>query len=286
MNRRLAVLRLVAIVAVWLAASAFSSKELSFEDQGLVQAFLTTAQPLITQRQADHTLALLSFDELYAPLPKEQRALLDWMRALTPQQLGHRSRPLGEPPQDTEFERLDGQTCALPDGRTQHLDTQYLPAEVYFAYRAMMADMQRDLGRHLLVESGYRSPAYQLYVLLSFLPKHGYSVTETTRHVALPGYSEHGAPQCQAIDFINQQGINGEDVPAEFEGLPEYDWLTRHAREYGFVLSYPRDNPWDTSFEPWHWHYEPNLPSHQQSVLRLGPAGPRSALTLSERSES
>lgn len=246
--------------AVWLAATGLSPKELSFEDQGLVQAFLATVEPLIAQRKANHSLALLTFTELYAPLPKEQRALLDWVRSLTPQQLGHRSRPLGKVPQDTEFERLDDQQYTTRNHDTKILDTQYLPSEVYFAYQAMMRDMQRDLGHHLLVESGYRSPAYQLYVFLSFVPTHGYSVTETTRFVALPGYSEHGAPQCQAIDFINQEGINGEEVPAEFEGLPEYTWLTQHAGEYGFVLSYPRDNPWDTSFEPWHWHYEPVKP--------------------------
>ena len=249
-----------AVIAVWLAATGFNPKELSFEDQGLVQAFLTTVEPLIAQRKANHSLALLTFDELYAPLPKEQRALLDWMRSLTPQQLGHRSRPLGAAPDDTEFERLDDQRYTTRDHETKTLDTQYLPADVFHAYRLMMREMQRDLGLRLLVESGYRSPAYQLHVFLSFLPKHGYSVKETARFVALPGYSEHGAPQCQAIDFINQEGINGEDVPAEFEGLPEYDWLTKHAGEYGFVLSYPRDNAWDTSFEPWHWHYEPVSP--------------------------
>ena len=120
----------------------------------------------------------------------------------------------------------------------------------------MMAAMQTALGKRLFVESGYRSPAYQLYLFLFYLPKHGDSITETNKFVALPGYSEHGNPHRQAIDFINEEGINGEDHPEEFEALPEYHWLQQHAGKYGFILSYPRDNTSHTSFEPWHWHYE------------------------------
>ncbi|MBI1976669.1 MAG: D-alanyl-D-alanine carboxypeptidase family protein [Candidatus Omnitrophica bacterium] len=126
----------------------------------------------------------------------------------------------------------------------------------------MMDTMERDIGKRLLVESGYRSAAYQLYLFIFYMPKHGYSIQETNRFVALPGCSEHGYPQQQAIDFINQEGINGEDKPEEFEALPEYQWLTEHAGEYGFVLSYPRNNDQNTSFEPWHWSYR----SHQSPV--------------------
>ena len=259
MKRWPAVLTTSSVAAAWLATVAFSVDQFSGVDQTLVTTFLTTVEPLITQRKAAGTLALLTFEELYAPLLPPQRALCDWIRSLSPQQLGHHSRPLGTPPAQTEFERLEGQTYTK-DGETHPIDVQYLPRDVFEAYDPMMVAMQRDLGRRLLVEYGYRSPAYQLYVFLQYLPKHGYSVKETSRFVALPGFSEHGAPQRQAIDFINEQGINGEDHPEEFAALPEYQWLAQHAREYGFQLSYPRDNPWDTSFEPWHWHYEPVSP--------------------------
>jgi len=247
-------------MVAWVTTTAFSPERLSTDEQALVQAFLTTLEPLIAQRKSDGTVALLTFEELYAPLSSEQRALCDWIRSLSPQQLGHQSRPVGRSPAHTEFTRIADQTY-IKDGQPTTLEAQHLPREVFDAYQAMTAAMARDVGRKLLVESGYRSPAYQLYVFLQYLPKHGYSVRETNRFVALPGFSEHGAPQRQAIDFINEQGINGEDHPEEFEALPEYEWLTQHAREYGFYLSYPRDNPWDTSFEPWHWHYHRNTES-------------------------
>ena len=140
--------------------------------------------------------------------------------------------------------------------RSKPLDPQYLPRPALAAYRRMMDAMQAELGKRLLVESGYRSGAYQLYLFLFYLPKHGHSIRETNRFVALPGHSEHGYPPRQAIDFINEAGVNGEDHPEEFEALPEYAWLQQHARAFGFFLSYPRDNPYHTSFEPWHWHFE------------------------------
>lgn len=133
---------------------------------------------------------------------------------------------------------------------------QVLPEDVAEAYERMMQAMERDLGTRLEVESGYRAPAYQLYLFMFYLPTHEHSICETNRHVALPGYSEHGNPKRQAIDFITADGVNGEEHPEEFEARPEYAWLQAHAAEFGFYLSYPRDNPHNTAFEPWHWHYE------------------------------
>ena len=115
--------------------------------------------------------------------------------------------------------------------------------------------MQKDIGKRLYVESGYRSSAYQLYLFVSYLKNHSYSIKETAKFVALPGYSEHGDPQHQAIDFINENGIN-QDRPKEFENLPEYQWLLANAGKFGFVLSYPRNSKEGITFEPWHWRYD------------------------------
>jgi D-alanyl-D-alanine carboxypeptidase len=106
------------------------------------------------------------------------------------------------------------------------------------------------------VESGYRSPAYQLYLFIFYLVQHDYSVRETARWNAFPGYSEHGFPDRQALDFITADGVSGEQDPELFESREEYAWLLAHAAEYGFFLSYPKDNPQGIGFEPWHWHHE------------------------------
>ena len=219
--------------------------------------------PLITERKRQGTAPLITFEELVVPLTPEQRRFLDAFRELDPAQLGGSNRKLPPPVPDTWFIRLDTQ-AVLRDGKPIMLDTQYLPALAAEHYRTMMAAMELDIGRRLLVESGYRSPAYQLYLFLFYLPKHGHSIRETNRFVALPGFSEHGCPARQAIDFITPEGINGEDRPEEFEELQEYGWLQARAQEFGFHLSYPRKPKGsdpnktgsDPAFEPWHWHWE------------------------------
>ena len=236
-------------------AQALDLDQLQPQDVEQVQAALQHLESLITSKKQDGTANILTWEELYAPLSEDERAFLDAFRSVKAETLGATSHYFGERSGSLDLVAAGPQTI-LKNGTPSPLDPQYLPRVVSEAYQATMAAMEQDLGKRLLVESGYRSPAYQLYLFLFFLPKHNYSIRETNRHVALPGYSEHGSPLRQAIDFINQEGINGEDHPEEFEALPEYHWLLQHAVSFGFYLSYPRNNPHGTAFEPWHWHYE------------------------------
>jgi len=236
-------------------ATALNVQQLEPAEVQLLETTLKTLEPLITAKKQDGTVNLLTWDALYAPLTAEQRAFLDAFRALKAETLGATSHYFGELATQPDLVPVGAQQTTKA-GVVTTLDPQYLPRPAFEAYQRMMAAMKADLGKQLLVESGYRSPAYQLHLFLFYLPKHGYFVTETNRFVALPGHSEHGYPPRQAIDFMNEAGINGEDHPEEFEALSEYQWLQRRAKDFGFVLSYPRDNPYHTAFEPWHWHYE------------------------------
>ncbi len=152
-------------------------------------------------------------------------------------------------------------------GRELSTGTQYCPEASYNDYLRMMAQMRRDLGRELFIESGYRSPGFQAFNFLRYLViSHDYSLMRTARLNALPGYSEHGDPVNNALDFINAEGISGENpgqTAEDFERLPEYQWLLKHAHEFNFYLSYPRGNPWGISFEPWHWHWEKPSPDQE-----------------------
>ena len=237
------------------AAEALNVERLEPLDLERLQHVLQRLEPLITARKPDGTVNLLTWEELYRPLLDEDRTFLDAFRALKAETLGATSHHFGEVADHASLSGVGPQQAAK-DGAPVLLDPQFLPEDVLEASRAMTGAMFKDVGKRLLVESGYRSPAYQLYLFLFYLPKHDDSIRDTNRHVALPGYSEHGNPLRQAIDFINEQGINGEDHPEEFEALPEYQWLLTHASQFGFHLSYPRDNPHHTAFEPWHWHYE------------------------------
>jgi LAS superfamily LD-carboxypeptidase LdcB len=235
-------------------AHALNTERLGAYEAQLLDETLKALEPSITAKKRDGTVILLTWEQLYEPLSRDQRAFLDEFRLLKAANLGATSHYFGEVSTAAELAPVGEQTV-FRGGRSERLDPQYLPKNVLNAYRSMMVAMEKDLGTHLLVESGYRSPAYQLYLFLFYMPKHGYSIVETNKFVALPGHSEHGYPPRQAIDFINEAGINGEDTPDEFEALPEYQWLQARAAEFGFALSYPRNNPFGTAFEPWHWHY-------------------------------
>jgi len=245
-----------------LAAPALAALDLDTlpqKDVMMVKALLKKLEPLIKKREADSTLATLTFDELYAPLnEKESRFLRDFQgldaKALHVK-IPFRGIATGKEP----LKKIAGQKVRcinVQNGASRELGVQYLPEHVYERYADMMAAMQKDIGKRLLVESGYRSSAYQLYLFVYYLKNHKYSIRETVKFVALPGYSEHGAPAHQAIDFINLNGINGEYNMKEFEDLPEYQWLMKHAAEFGFVLSYPKEAQSGITFEPWHWRFD------------------------------
>lgn len=223
--------------------------KLSEADHATLDSVLAHWETWVPARKADGSAPLMAFKELYQGLNQTQSDFLDRVRAIKPSDLDfdpaiHFKKILGQ--QITRGEKLE----VLPP--------QYLPQNVYEAYLKMMSAMKKDLGRRLYVESGYRSPAYQLYTFLYYCPKHHYSLKETNEWVALPGHSEHGNPAVQAIDFINEQGINGDSdfgqTAADFDVLPEFQWLQQNAHLFGFELSYPKGHK-TTTYEPWHWRF-------------------------------
>jgi D-alanyl-D-alanine carboxypeptidase len=230
---------------------------LSSADRVMVERVLERLAPLIAERRQKSNLATLVFEELYAPLDEEEKAFLIRFQAIDPNRLDLSIPYQGIPKEAPDLVIIKGQKIKTADNKTSTIPPQFLPKEVHEAYQAMAAAMKKDIGKTLYVESGYRSAAYQLYLFISYLKNHKYSICETTRFSAWPGYSEHGWPPCQSIDFTNEQGINGQDNPAAFEGLEEYRWLLKRACDYGFELSYPKNSK--MAFEPWHWRYNSQI---------------------------
>lgn len=95
--------------------------------------------------------------------------------------------------------------------------------------------------------SGYRSHAYQMGIFARKRAR-GLEVDEILAVNAAPGFSEHHSGN--ALDI----GTDGEP-PAEesFETTAAFRWLSDHAGDHGFTLSYPRNNPHGIVYEPWHW---------------------------------
>jgi len=67
---------------------------------------------------------------------------------------------------------------------------------------------------------------------------------------APPGYSEHHTGR--AVD-VNTPGCEPREAP--FEDTDAFRWLSRHAGDFGFTLSYPRGNASGFIYEPWHWYF-------------------------------
>ncbi|MGQ0800798.1 MAG: M15 family metallopeptidase [Pseudomarimonas sp.] len=124
-----------------------------------------------------------------------------------------------------------------------------LPAAAH-AWQRMRAAATRD-NLNLQAISGYRSVHYQHAIIARKLAR-GMSIDAILSVNAAPGYSEHHSG-C-AIDI----SCEGEPAAeASFELTSAFVWLTAHAAEFGFVMSYPRGNRHGVMFEPWHWCWHP-----------------------------
>lgn len=101
----------------------------------------------------------------------------------------------------------------------------------------------------LQIGSAFRSAIYQAQIIEERLSK-GRTLENILTGIAAPGYSEHHTGQ--AIDIITLDSIPFSE---HFETTPAFAWLQLYAKQFGFRLSYPRDNKFGFVYEPWHWFY-------------------------------
>lgn len=133
-------------------------------------------------------------------------------------------------------------------GQDRYARALWLSLDAAPAWRAMRTAAGAD-GIALEAISGYRSHDYQLGIFRRKLAR-GQTVAQILEVNAAPGFSEHHSGR--ALDI----GTPGEPAAEEsFEKTAAFAWLTRHAGDFGFVMSYPRDNPHGIVYEPWHWFY-------------------------------
>ena len=114
------------------------------------------------------------------------------------------------------------------------------------AWKQMRATAKRE-GVDLLPLSGFRSVARQATIIRTKLAA-GQSLAAILQLVAAPGCSEHHTGR--ALD-IGARGHLGLDE--DFATTDAFRWLKRRGPEFGFRLSYPRNNRHGIAYEPWHW---------------------------------
>lgn len=112
-----------------------------------------------------------------------------------------------------------------------------------------MRDAARKDNVRLRVISAYRSYSYQRGVYDKAVQRAG----PKQNSVAAPGHSEH--------QLGTTLDIGGPDAATilkhEFADTAAGKWLTKHAPEFGFAVSYTRANQALTGYtaEPWHYRY-------------------------------
>lgn len=112
------------------------------------------------------------------------------------------------------------------------------------AFKKMAAAAAND-GIKLTAYSPLRTKSTQIANFKNKMSSKGRSFEENLKWSAPGGYSEHHTGYAVDINCASNS----------FSNSKEYQWLQKHASEYGFELSFPKNNSQGIGFEPWHWRF-------------------------------
>jgi D-alanyl-D-alanine carboxypeptidase len=154
------------------------------------------------------------------------------------EQFAHRPLPLFREPAHLVVVETDA------EGRAH-----WLIPEATAAWHQLSAAAVQD-GVRLVLVSAFRNLQQQAEIIRWKLSR-GLSIEAILLGSAPPGYSEHHTGR--AVDISSPGCPPWEEA---FEHTEAYQWLSRYAGSFGFSLSFPRGNPYEYVFEPWHWCHE------------------------------
>lgn len=116
-----------------------------------------------------------------------------------------------------------------------------------YPFLARMIEDANETGLSLRVASAYRS--FKTQESLKAANKVTYGAGTANQFSADQGYSEHQLGTTVDLTTKTMKGLG-----QAFDKTPEFTWMTAHAHEYGFILSYPKGNKYYI-YEPWHWRF-------------------------------
>jgi len=131
------------------------------------------------------------------------------------------------------------------------------------AWRLLKAEALVD-GIDLFIVSAFRSIDRQAEIIRRKLEA-GAAVESILTVCAPPGFSEHHTGR--AVDLSTP---NSHVLEVEFDQTAAYAWLTEHAAEFGYYISYPIGNPLGYQYEPWHWCFNDAKPAFERDSPRSG----------------
>ncbi len=111
-----------------------------------------------------------------------------------------------------------------------------------------MASAAKKENYNIIAMSCYRSYDYQVNLYNKYVKSDGKEKADT--YSGRPGHSEHQTGL--AVDVYN-----GKENYTNFEKTKEFNWMNKHAHEYGFILRFPKDKVSETgyTYESWHYRY-------------------------------
>jgi D-alanyl-D-alanine carboxypeptidase len=162
----------------------------------------------------------------------DMRVLVDRKHSLSPDYVPKHLVPL----QDYGVPTLGSDVLRLRREAAEHL--------------GRLIDRAAADGEELVVVSAYRTYEEQRTTHARLMSIYGAGADGMS---AAPGHSQHQLGT--AVDFTNAAA--GHRLGVHFAQTSAYRWLGHHAREYGFVLAYPRGAKEQTGYqwEPWHYRY-------------------------------
>jgi D-alanyl-D-alanine carboxypeptidase len=115
------------------------------------------------------------------------------------------------------------------------------------AFEEMAKDASNEKLK-IIAMSTYRSYDYQVNLYNKYVKTDGKEKADT--YSGRPGYSEHQTGLAADV-------YNGKTNYTNFESTKEFDWMDKHAHEYGFILRFPKDKVDETGYvyESWHYRY-------------------------------
>lgn len=223
-------------------------------DESTLAAFPATFELLEEQGILTPTVTL---DRLRTLLSADQQAIVDQIVDLDPRDYGVNTPYAGDlEPVPADLVKVSGQQYT-EHGEQKTMGEKYVPQHIFDAYVRMNdAFMTEHRARTLLIQSCYRSPAYQVVVFIDWLINgYGGDIATTIRHASPPRYSQHTIASKAAIDFKNVDGSPSSGHLEGFKDTIEYAWLCQHGSEFSFYESWPEGNEYGMRAEPWHWQY-------------------------------
>lgn len=114
-----------------------------------------------------------------------------------------------------------------------------------------LIDAARNDGVWIIPVSSFRSIADQETLFKAQIQRRG-SPEAAAKISAPPGYSENQTGY--AVDLADGH-VSKRELTSDFAKTDAFRWLSIHAKEFGFELSFPENNPQGISYQPWHWRF-------------------------------